>query len=115
MIDGNVRAKLQIQQNSKDNIAGVVKEWQDLINLPDGFLDFVGGDASYKPNYKGKVKETTHVFICDYVEIKKGATKCRMVVDCGVYYETYDVLLIDDPMGLHQHLEILLKYNEVIQ
>lgn len=111
MIDGNVIAKLQVQKNSKDNIAGVVKGWQDLITLPNGFLDFVGGDASYKSNYKGKMKETTHIFICDYVEIKTSATKCRLLVNDSVY----DVLLIDDPMGLHQHLEILLKYNEVIQ
>ena len=27
----------------------------------------------------------------------------------------YDVLMIDDPMNLHKHLEIMLKYNEVIQ
>ena len=111
MIDGNVSAKLQVQQTSKDSVGGIVKEWQDLITLPNGFLDFVGGDSSYKSNYKGKMKETTHIFICDYVEIKKSATKCRLLVDDSVY----DVLLIDDPMGLHQHLEILLKYNEVIQ
>ena len=115
MIDGNVVAKLQVQQNSKDNIGSIVKEWKDLITLPNGFLDFVGGDSSYKSNYKGKMKETTHIFICDYVEIKVSATKCRLLVDDSVYDSVYDVLLIDDPMGLHQHLEILLKYNEVIQ
>ena len=111
MINGNVTAKIQVQQTSKNSIGEVVKEWKDLIALPNGFLDFVGGDGSYKSNYKGKLAETTHVFICDYVAVNETATKCRLLVDDLVY----DVLLIDDPMGLHQHLEILLKYNEVLQ
>ena len=111
MIDGNVTAKLQLQQTSKNAIGEIVKEWKDLITLPNGFLDYVGGDGSYKSNYKGALSETTHVFICDYVKFTKPATQCRMLVDDLVY----DVLLIDDPMQLHRHLEILLKYNEVVQ
>ena len=28
--------------------------------------------------------------------------------------KTYDILYIDNPMGLNEHLEIMLKYNEVM-
>ena len=112
MIDGNVTAVLQKKTSSKNDFGEKVDVWSDL-QLLKGFLDFSGGDGSFKSNFKGAVEETTHVFICDYDKITSEAmpTQCRMVIDNKVY----DVLMIDNPMQLNQHLEIMLKYNEVLQ
>lgn len=109
-IGGNVSAELQVKQNSKNDFGELTKTWKTVQTLT-GFLDFTGGNASYKNNYKGKLEETTHVFICDYVDIDYTATPCRLVI--GTL--SYDVLMIDNPMGLNEHLEIMLKYNEVIK
>ena len=110
MIGGNVDAIIQVETSSKNALGEITNTWSDL-QLLKGYLDFTGGDASYKSNYKGSLEETTHIFICDYDKIASEAnpTLSRLVVDG----RTYDVLMIDDPMNLHQHLEIMLKYSEV--
>lgn len=111
MIGGNVTAVLQTKTSTKNPLGEIIKGWSDL-QLLKGFLDFTGGDASYKSSYRGAIEETTHIFICDYDKIASEAspTQSRLIVDGRIY----DVLMIDDPMNLHQHLEIMLKYNEVI-
>ena len=112
MIGGNVTAILQTKTSSKNAFGEIVNEWTDL-QLLKGFLDFTGGDGSYKSNFKGKLEETTHIFICDYNEVAQQATPTtsRLIINNQIY----DVLMIDDPMGLHKHLEIMLKYSEVIK
>ena len=110
MIGGNVTAVLQTKTTTKNAFGEKVDNWTD-VQLLKGFLDFTGGDGSYKSNFKGSVEETTHLFICDYVELDVKPTQCRMVIDNKIY----DVLMIDNPMNLNQHLEIMLKYNEVIK
>ena len=111
MIGGNVTAVIQTKTSSKNAFGEKINIWTNL-QLLKGYLDFTGGDGSYKSNYRGSIEETTHIFICDYDKIASEAnpTLSRLVVDG----KTYDVLMIDDPMGLHQHLEIMLKYNEVV-
>ena len=110
MIGGNTTAVLQTKTSSKNAFGKKINAWADL-QLLKGYLDFTGGDASYKSNYRGAIEETTHIFICDYDKIASEAnpTLSRLVVDG----RAYDVLMIDDPMNLHQHLEIMLKYSEV--
>lgn len=112
MIGGNITAILQKKTSSKNDYGTLIDEWTDLTSF-SGFLDFSGGDKSYKSNYKGKLEETTHIFICDYNnavwEVRKCV--CRLLIDD----EIYEVLMIDNPMGLNKHLEIILKYNEVIK
>ena len=112
MIGGNITAVLQTKTTSKNAFGEKVESWSD-VQLLKGFLDFTGGDGSYKSNFKGSVEETTHIFICDYNEAvaKTQPTTSRLLID----EQIYDVLMIDDPMSLHQHLEIMLKYNEVIK
>lgn len=110
MIGGNTKAIIQTKTTSKNTFGEKVTSWSDFTTIT-GFLDFSGGDGSYKTKYKGDLEETTHVFICDYSPIDVEPTRCRMLI-AG---KTYDVLMIDDPMGLHKHLEIMLKYNGVIE
>lgn len=117
MIGGNVKAVLQVSTSTKNKIGEAVKTWHDVPVELTGFLDLQSGDSRYT-TYNAKIQESTHIFICDYAPIpatlevegktiKVRAENARMVADS----QRYDVMLIDDPMGLHKHLEIYLKYT----
>lgn len=133
-IDGNVYAVLQVKDTGVKNAIGErVHEWADVAAVL-GFLDLQAGDSKYM-NYDAKLQESTHIFLCDYQELtdlqpgwlwspfnlftgiikadQPGAQpvsvtseNARMVVNGKVY----DILLIDDPMEMHEHLEIYLRY-----
>ena len=133
MIGGNKKAFIQIRATTGENEIGeAVIEWGNVAQLI-GFLDLSAGDSKYT-TYNAKIQESTHIFICDYKSIKalgedwvwdeidfinsfisteSGevvqliSENSRMLIDG----KTYDVMLIDDPMELHQHLEIFLKYT----
>lgn len=105
-IGGNVYAALQVKQEGEKNAIGEAKNsWSELTQL-HGWLDLSTGDSKHT-NFNAKVQESTHIFLCDYHSLS-GATSenARLVVD-GLVYE---ILLIDDPMGMHQHLELYLRY-----
>lgn len=148
MIGGNVSALIQVKDDgTKNSIGERIHEWIDVISLK-GFLDYQGGQNSFQ-TYDAKVQETTHIFICDFNNLKaipqgwvwnpfslvngviptvsqsqeesegEGSSEdeeqetidltsenARMIVNDN----QYQILLIDDPMGLHKHLEIYLKY-----
>lgn len=104
MIGGNIEAVVQRISGSETNRIGeTVNTWTDLCPLR-GWLDLSTGDSRY--TYDAKLQESTHIFIADYTPIDQNPADKRLVVN-GVIYE---ILLIDDPMGLHQHLEISLKF-----
>lgn len=104
MIGGNTKAVLrQISGTTANAIGEAIPQWSDVLTLT-GFLDLSGGESKYS-TYDTKLQESTHVFICDFVEIDRRPHNKRLVVN-GT---EYDVLLIDDPMELHRHLEIMLK------
>lgn len=104
MIGGNIEAVLQQMTGSETNHIGEkVRSWTDTHTLR-GWLDLSSGDSKY--TYDAKLQESTHIFITDYSPIDRSADNKRLVVN-GVIYE---ILLIDDPMELHQQLEIYLKF-----
>jgi head-tail adaptor len=106
MIGGNIKAVIQTKTTTRNAIGEDVVSWQDAQELK-GFLDLANGDYRYN-NYHAKVQESTHVFIADYVPLQGvTAENCRMLVD----ELPYDVTLIDDPMGLHRHWEIYLRFT----
>lgn len=111
MIGGNVDAIIQVETSSKNAFGEKETTYKDLTTVK-GFLDYTGGDGSYKNNFKGELEETTHIFICDYENVASKATptQSRMIIDDKIY----DILYIDNPMNLNEHLEIMLKYNEVM-
>jgi head-tail adaptor len=104
MIGGNTTAVLQQKSGSTTNAIGEkIQEWTDAAILT-GWLDLQAGDSKY--TYNAKIQESTNIFICGYVPVDRKATDKRLVVNGTVY----DVLLIDDPMELHQQLEIYLRH-----
>lgn len=105
MIGGNIAAVLQRKTGSEFNSVGEkVQAWSDYHKFNAGWLDLSSGDSRY--TYDAKLQHSTHIFITDYAAIDRNAEDKRLVVN-GVAYE---VLLIDDPMELHEQLEIYLKY-----
>lgn len=104
MIGGNTEAMLQQKTGSETNSIGEkIQTWSDVQGLR-GWLDLSSGDSKY--SYDAKLQESTHIFITDYAAIDRKADDKRLIVNGLVY----DVLLIDDPMELHEQLEIYLKY-----
>ena len=116
MIGGNIKAILQVSTTTKNEIGEKVPAWHDVVDFT-GFIDLVG-ETTNRTTFNAKIQESTHIFICDYKPIpgtldvdgktvKVNVENARMVADS----QRYDVMLIDDPMGLHKQLEIYLKYT----
>lgn len=125
-IGGNTTAILQVQrENGVDAIGNPVIEWKDIpgenadkwrwdpFNFEDGaigsccgWLDLVSGTSPVQ-NYNAKISESSHYFLTDYDSTlaNQDPEVCRMLIDGKIY----DVQCIDDPMGMHEHLEIYLK------
>lgn len=106
MIGGNTIALLQTMETHQNAIGEMESTWITRKEIR-GFLDLISGDSRYQ-TYDAKIQESTHIFISDYVPLgaEIGDKNARLVVDGKIY----DVMLIDNPMGLHRQLEIYLKF-----
>lgn len=132
MIGGNLYATLQVKTRGEKNRIGAAEyDWMDCTSL-HGYLDLSSGDSKRTP-FNAKIQESTHIFMCDFMSLKGLSTEwvwdpfnfltgvirkgteetvdatsenARMVI-AG---EVYEILLIDDPMHMHEHLEIYLRY-----
>lgn len=113
-IGGNINAIIQIQAVTKNKIGEDETKWVDAIPSFKGWLDLSDEDSGKV--YGTKLQESTHMFLCDYFPLVTQGEKpgieitpenSRMIVEGRVY----DVLLYDDPMGMHEHFEIYLKYR----
>ena len=132
-IGGNIYALLQVKGNgAKNGIGAFEYDWVDCTSL-HGWLDLSAGDSKHS-TFNAKIQESTHIFLCDFTNLKNLSTdwvwnpfssltgvisktdeqetvdvtsdNTRMIVDGKVY----EILLIDDPMGMHDHLEIYLRF-----
>lgn len=104
-IDGNIEATIQLKRiTGRDSIGSAVKDWVDAYKAK-GFLDLSNGDSNYN-DYRTKIQESTHLFICDYFPMDIDTKDARMIVDGKIY----DLLLVDDVMNLHQHYEMYLSF-----
>lgn len=132
-VGGNIQALLQVKsRGAKNSIGEVTAQWVDCTSIK-GWLDLSTGDSKHTTFY-AKVQESTHIFLCDFTNLKNLSTKwvwnpfnfltgvisqqseqesvdvtsdnARMVID-GLVYE---ILLIDNPMNMNDHLEIYLRF-----
>ena len=132
-IGGNIYALLQVKGNgAKNGIGAFEYDWVDCTSL-HGWLDLSAGDSKHS-TFNAKIQESTHIFLCDFTNLKNLSTdlvwnpfsfltgvvsktdeqetvdvtsdNARMIVNG----EVYEILLIDDPMNMHDHLEIYLRF-----
>lgn len=109
-IEGNTQVRIQIRSVEPDEYALDRPVWKDAFPQPlHGVLDLTGPDVTHK--LMKRVEDAEYIFLCDYIELKVDGKKLntensRMLIDG----EVYEVLLYDDPMQMHEHLEIYLKY-----
>lgn len=107
MIGGNITASIQTRTTTLNEIGEREKSWTTVQQIK-GFLDLASGDSKYT-TYNAKIQESTHVFIADYQQLDSTikAENSRLLING----EAYDVMLFDDPMGLHKQLEIFLQFR----
>lgn len=107
MIGGNTRARIETATAVKDAFGMEQVDWTiaKAIELI-GYLDMTGG-GSDTARLGARLETTTDLFLCDWRDITLGDGACRMVIGGRVY----DIVHIDNPMGLNDHLEIYLKYT----
>lgn len=116
MIGGNTTAILQVSTTIKNEIGEKVPVWHDVVDLT-GFID-LSGETTSRTTFNAKIQESTHIFVGDYKPIPDtievdgkvvgvSTENARMVANS----QRYDVMLIDDPMGMHKQLEIYLKHT----
>lgn len=114
-IGGNKTAVIQVNKTARDEIGAGRTVYFDAMEMT-GWLDLTDGDSRHL-SYNAKIQESTHVFLCGYrellyqedgkPEIRITPENSRMTVDG----EVYEVMLYDDPMGMHEQLEVYLKYT----
>lgn len=104
MIGGNLKAVIQVKECSTNEIGEAVLTWNDTTKI-NGWLDLSSGNSHY--SHKTKTEDSTHVFISDYNSIVRelDITKCRLKINDRIY----EIKFIDDPMEIHDHLEITLN------
>lgn len=133
MIGGDTELKIQIinpNESVFDENGKRHPTYKTIATLL-GWLDLITGDSKY--DYDAKIEDSTHVFICDYSAIGKidfeqakaistDITTCAeaktasneslknfKIQEFHQKEQEFDIRFIDDPMKLHQHLEIYLK------
>lgn len=104
MIGGNLEATFQLKCTLDNELGEHIPIWNDLITIK-GWLDLSSGTSTY--SHKTKVEESTYMLLTDYNDTVQELEpqQCR----CIVKNKVYEVQKIDDPMGIHDHLEITLK------
>lgn len=108
-IGGNHELELGIVVATQNELGENEAVWFPIHTLK-GFLDLSNGDSRYT-SYNAKIQESSHFFICDYQELDSRIKVENSRVFDPKTQKFYDVLLIDNPMGLNKHLEFYLKYT----
>lgn len=132
-VGGNIHALLQVKgKGAKNSIGAYEQDWVDCASL-HGWLDLSTGDSK-RTTFNAKVQESTHIFLCDFISLKALSTKWvwnplsfltgiinqdeqETVVDATsenarlvIQGLVYEILLIDNPMNMNEHLEIYLRF-----
>lgn len=87
----------------KDNgIGGHIETERELFRI-QGYLDLVTGDETNTNN--AFIQESSHILISDY---REDISNKNWIIDSK--NNRYDIVLVDDPVSMHDHLEIYLKF-----
>ena len=106
-IKGNTHCTIQAMGEAERNAIGeMVAKWVDVYEF-EGIIGLQTGDSNYSI-HKAKIEESSHVIVCDYdADIYALAGQNTRIIAKG---RMYDVLLIDNPDELDEHLEIYLRF-----
>lgn len=106
-IGGNINATLERLTTSQNAIGEPIKAWETAQTL-HGYLDMLS-ESKTNQALSAFIGDSTHVFICDYVQLPAGldAENSRFTCDG----KNYQVEYIDNPMNLNYQLEIYLKLS----
>ena len=106
MVGGNLTATIYKKTLTENDIGEKIAEWVNHIESVRGWLDLLSG-SSTNQSHKTKSEESTHIWLCDFDSRLRDLdiTQCRFVCRDRIY----EIKYIDDPMELHDHLEISLK------
>lgn len=87
----------------EDNGIGGYIETEGELFTVKGYLDLLTGDE--RTTYNAFMEESTHIFLTDY---RNDIKKEYWIKDSTG--KRYDITLVDDPVQLHDHLELYLKF-----
>ncbi|HAT4156640.1 head-tail adaptor protein [Clostridium perfringens] len=91
----------------KDNgIGGKVEKENEVFKI-QGFLDLAQGFGANgeNSNLNSFLQESTHILITDY---REDISNKNWIIDSKG--NRYNIVLVDDPLSIHHHLEIYLKF-----
>lgn len=96
---------LQVKKEVDDGIGGFVETWADLKPI-EGYIDLtMGTDLNTQQN--AYTEQSTHIAVIpDYDQDIND--DMRLVDDKGRWYS---ITYVDDPVGVHHHLELYLNYG----
>lgn len=87
----------------KDNgIGGHIEPEEELFKI-QGYLDLLTGEKTNTNNVF--IQESSHILITDF---REDISTKHWIVDNK--NNRYDITLVDDPVSMHDHLEIYLKF-----
>lgn len=105
-IGGNIFGMLQTKASGGKNAIGEAENvWTDTITLR-GWLGLQNGENK-RTTFNAKLEESSHVFVTDFRRdvYALADSDTRMIFKGNMY----DVLLIDNPDEMNEHLEIYLR------
>lgn len=96
---------VQRKTQTDDGIGGLIENWADLDSV-DGYIDLVTGtDLNTMQN--AYTEQSTHVAVIP--EYVPWITDDMRIVDENKRW--YSITYVDDPVGVHHHLELYLNYG----
>lgn len=99
---------VQLKMQLEDGIGGVVETWVNFTTL-FGYIDLVTG-TNQNSAQNAILEQSTHlVIIPEYTD--DPTDQMRIIDTSGRWYA---ITYVDDPMGVHHHLEIYCRYGGVI-
>ena len=97
-------AQTLLKTKKESNGIGGFTEVDESIGSLNGWIDLLAGEHQ-QLIHNADIQDSTHVLITDYrTDIKKG-----MKISDGK--NKYLVTLVDDPVSMHHHLEIYLRFE----
>ena len=90
----------------ENGIGGKIEKEEELFKI-QGFLDLAQGFGANgeNSNLNSFLQESTHILITEY---REDISNKNWIIDSKG--NRYNIVLVDDPVSMHHHLEIYLKF-----